>query len=133
LKYFFVWILLPLTIVLLFYILWINGYLMLSRKTSKLFICSFRHNKRCRIKFACCNGYIKKIVKFKENRSYVFIFNCDVKEGVALVEIQDKNKKLLLHLDSNTPKATLNIDKKCRYYIVLKFEKASGEYELSWN
>ena len=132
-KYFYVWILLPPVIILLFYILWINGYLMLSRKTSKLFIGSFRHKNRCRIKFVCSNGYIKKIVKFKENRSYIFLLNCNVNEGVVLLEIQDKNKKLLLHLDSNTPNATLNVDKKCRYYMVLKFKKASGEVELLWN
>lgn len=124
--------------IILFYTLWINGYLIISRKTAKLFIASFKNKKRCRIKFVSCNGCIKKILKFKENRSYDFCLNSIVKNGLVLAEILDNNKKLLLHLDSNMPNATINIDKKnidkkCRYYLILKFEEATGELEFLWN
>lgn len=131
--YLFICILLMTFLIILFYTLWINGYLIISRKTAKLFIASFRNKKRCRIKFVSCNGYIKKILKFKENRSYDFCLNGIVENGLIMAEIRDNNKKILLHMDSNIPNATINVDKKCRYYLILKFEEATGELEFLWN
>ena len=131
--YLFICILLMTFFIILFYTLWINGYLIISSKTAKLFIASFRNKKRCRIKFVSCNGYIKKILKFKENRSYDFCLNSIVENGLVLAEIWDNNKKILLHMDSDMPNSSINVDKKCRYYLILKFEKATGELELLWN
>ena len=118
---------------ILFYILWIKGYLIMSRTTAKLFIESFRNKDRCRIKFVSCNGYIKKIIKFKENRTYDFCLKSKVENGLVFAEIWDSNKKVLLHLDSDMPNSSINVDKKCRYYLFLKFEKATGDLELLWN
>ena len=132
-KYLFICILLMTFLSILFYILWIKGYLIISRKTAKLFIGSLRNKERCRIKFVSCNGYIKKIIKFKENRTYDFCLKSKVENGLVLAEIWDSNKKILLHLNSDMPSSSINVDKKCRYYLVLKFEKATGELELLWN
>lgn len=132
-KYLFIGILLMTFLSIMFYILWIKGYLIISRKTAKLFIGSLRNKERCRIKFASCNGYIKKIIKFKENRTYDFCLKSKVENGLVLAEIWDSNKKILLHLNSDMPNSSINVDKKCRYYLFLKFEKATGELELLWN
>ncbi len=132
-KYLFIGTLIITFLSILFYILWIKGYLIISRKTAKLFIGSFRNKERCSIKFVSCNGYIKKIVKFKENRTYDFCLKSKVENGLVFAEIWDSNKKTLLHLDSNMPNSSINVDKKCRYYLILKFEKATGELELLWN
>ena len=132
-KNLFIWILFMTFLSILFYILWIKGYLIISRKTAKLFIGSLRNKERCRIKFVSCNGYIKKIIKFKENRTYGFCLKSKVENGLVLAEIWDSNKKMLLGLDSDMPNSSINVDKKCRYYLILKFEKATGELELLWN
>lgn len=132
-KNLFIWILFMTFLSIMFYILWIKGYLIISRKTAKLFIGSLRNKERCRIKFASCNGYIKKIIKFKGNRTYDFCLKSKVENGLVLAEIWDSNKKILLGLNSDMPSSSINVDKKCRYYLVLKFEKATGELELLWN
>lgn len=132
-KYLFIGILSMTFFSILFYILWIKGYLIMSITTAKLFIGSLRNKERCRIKFVSCNGYIKKIIKFKENRTYDFCLKSKVENGLVLAEIWDSNKKILLHLNSDMPSSSINVDKKCRYYLVLKFEKATGELELLWN
>ena len=100
-KYLFIGILIITFLSALFYILWIKGYLIISRKTAKLFIGSLRNKDGCSIKFVSCNGYIKKIVKFKENRTYDFCLKSKVENGLVFAEIWDSNKKVLLHLDSD--------------------------------
>lgn len=51
--------------IILFYILWINGYLIKSKKTALLFIGSFKRKNGCKIKLKSCKGYIKKVIKIK--------------------------------------------------------------------
>lgn len=130
--YIMIWVPLSIILFILFYALWINGYLIKSRKTSKLFIGSFRLKNTCKINFKSCNGYIKKVLKIIESHNYKFTFNGNVLKGYVTAEIQDINKKTLLQLDKNNPESTVNLEKKYRYYLVLRFENADGELELAW-
>ena len=60
------------TIVLLItYYLYVNGYVFVSSKRAVLFIGS-KGGKKAR--FVSCTGYIKRAVKFKENRLCQFTF-----------------------------------------------------------
>jgi len=126
----------PITIVIfiiLFYILWINGYLTKSVMASVLFVGSLRSKNRCRFKFIYCNGYIKKVIKIKESRNYIFIFNSNITNGYVTAEVQDVNKRILLQLDKDNPESVIKLEKNYRYYLVLRFVKAKGEFDLAWN
>lgn len=129
----FIWVPLSIVAIFLFYILWINGYLIKSRKTSILFVGSFRQKRKCKIKFSSCNGYIKKVLKIRESHNYAFAFNSNITSGFVKAEIQNKSKKIILQLDENNPKSAINLDKNRRYYLVLKFKNADGDLDLTWN
>ena len=122
----------PLLIILL-YALWINGYLIKSRKTAVLFIASFRPKQRCKIIFKSCNGYMKKVIKIRESRNYQFAFNSNIAGGYVTAEILDADKRILPQLDSNNPESAIALEKHQRYYLVVRFDKADGEFDLTWN
>ena len=119
-------------LIILIYVLWINGYLVKSSKTAVLFLGSYRPRNRCKFKFISCNGYIKKVIKIRESRNYIFTFNSNITNGNVTTEIQDVNKRVLLQVDKDNPEATVKLEKTNRYYLVLRFEKADGEFELAW-
>lgn len=131
--YVFIWVALSIASIFLFYLLWINGYMIISRKTSILFVGSLRRKSRCKVKFKSCNGYIKKVIKIRESRNYIFTLNSNITNGNFSAEIKDRNKKILLQLDKNNPESSINLDKNCRYYLVLRFENADGKFDLTWN
>lgn len=131
----YVFILLAITIafVILFYTLWIKGYLIIKRKTAKKFIGSVKFRRRLNIKFTSCNGYIKKVLKIKESRNYLFSFESIIEKGNVTVEILDRSKEKILQLDRSNLEKDIFLDKNSRYYLVLRFENADGELDLSWN
>lgn len=129
----FIWVPLSIVAIILFYVLWINGFLIKSRKTSASFVGSFRQKQRCKIKFKSCDGYIKKVIKIRESRNYKFTFNSNTTNGYVTAEILDVNKKVLLQLDNNNPESAIKLEKNNRYYLVLRFVTADGEIDLTWN
>lgn len=131
--YIFLCIPLSIVLIILFYVLWINGYLVKSRKTAILIVGSVRQKNRCKLKFKSCNGYIKKVIKIRESLNYKFTFNSNITKGYVTAEVQDVNKKILLQLDSNNPEASIKLEKNYRYYLVIRFVKADGEFDLAWN
>lgn len=129
-----IWTLISIAVtIILFYVLWINGYLIKSRKTSILFVGSLRTKNRCKFKFKNCNGYIKKVIKIRGGRNYKFTFNSNITNGYVAAEIQDVNKRILLQLDKDNPESAINLENNYRYYLVLRFAKAEGEFDLAWN
>jgi len=131
-RHFYITIILIIASGFLFYILWLNGYMILSRKSAVLFV-GLRKKGRYSIKFASCSGWVKKVIKIYESRNYTFKFKCNISKGNVTAEIRDKSKNMLLRLDKNNPESTINLQKNSRYYLVLKFENADGDLELTWN
>ncbi|CRZ34023.1 hypothetical protein DFR55_10811 [Herbinix hemicellulosilytica] len=130
------YLLIPLSIVLiiiLLYLLWINGYLIISRKTAVLFVGLLRKKGRCKVKFKSCNGNVKRVIKINESKNYIFNLNTNISKGNVTAEIKDKNKRSLLQLDKSNQNATLNLNENERYYLILSFENADGELELTWS
>lgn len=119
-------------VVLVFYALWCSGYLVVNRKRAVLFVGSLPGKSRCGAKFSSCTGYMKRVIRFKESRSYEFDFQSTVTKGFVAVEVQDRNKEIILQLNKNVPKGTVAVSEKQRYYLVFRFENADGAYELRW-
>jgi len=126
-------LLLPIAFILLFYILWINGYMVKSSKAAMLFVFKVRRKNRCKIYFKSCSGYIKRVIKISESRRFLFTFDGDITKGNVTAEVQDAGKKTLLKLDISNPESAVDLDKNKRYYLVVNFENADGEFDLVWN
>ena len=75
----------------------------------------------------------KKGNKFNESREYTFKLDGDVSKGSIHVIIENKNKETILDLTPEIKTGMLTVDEKCRYYLMLKFEKADGKIKLQWD
>ena len=123
------WALMIVGIVLLFYILYINGYMVLNSKRALMYV-GAAWGKRA--SFTSCSGYTKRVIKFEEVRTYYFDLNLELNKGDVTVEILDKEKQCLLSLDQDTPQGSIDVQKGNRYYLVVRFRAASGNYTIDW-
>ncbi|MEM1485564.1 hypothetical protein V6615_11895 [Oscillospiraceae bacterium PP1C4] len=128
----FVWLLLAIGLPILFYILWIKGYLVVNTKRAILFVGSLRKKSRCKIRFLSCSGVAKKVLNFSEVRSYTFNLDSKITKGNVSIEILNKHKDIKLELKPSVTTGTLFVEEKEMYYLIFKFDKADGEYELTW-
>ena len=126
-------VLIFLIVCLLFYILWISGYLIINQKRALLYFDRRGKDSASRkITFSSCTGYTKRVPNLSKNHSYQFSFSSDITKGTAIAEIQDKNKNVLFFLDNIHPVQNLNTAQISRYYLVFRFQKADGTICLEW-
>ena len=116
----------------IFYVLYINGYMVLGKKTAKIFVGKNRGTNAYWSQFASCNGTLKRVARFRDSKEYKFHLDAGLAEGTVLVELLDKDKNVIMSLSPENPDAAFSVDKKNRYYMVYKFEHATGSYELTW-
>ena len=117
---------------ILFYILYMQGFLVINAKRAVMFMGSIRRKSDCKAKFTMCSGSMKRVIRFEEDKTYNFSLNSKLTSGEMEVKILDSSKQPVITLDSNNPKANLDADRKQRYYLVFLFESATGSYELRW-
>lgn len=117
---------------IIFYVLYSNGYMILGKKTAKIFVGKNRGTNAYWSQFAECNGELKKVARFRNSKEYKFHLNAGLAEGTVSVELLDKDKNVIMKLTPETPDASFTVDKKLRYYMVYKFEHATGSYEMTW-
>lgn len=118
----------------LLYTLYICGFMVINAKSAVLFIGSAKRVKNSwGATFQSCNGYIKKVIRFKEEGENTFSFENNITKGLVTAELQDVHKKPVLLLDCNNTAARVNVKRKSRYYLILRFTNADGKCELSWN
>lgn len=120
-------------LVFLFYALWINGYITLQSKFARLFVGSLGYKNKSKATFSSCSGYTKRVIKFRDSRSYEVCFNSYITKGIVTAEIQNRNKEIILQLDQHISQGYITTDSKERYYLIFRFEKADGHYEFTWN
>ena len=123
------WVLIIVGMVLLFYILYINGYMVMNSKRALMYV-GVAWGKRA--SFTSCSGYTKRVIKLDEPRTYYFDLNLELNKGDVTVEILDRQKQCLLSLDQNTAQGSINVEKGNRYYMVVRFRAASGNYAIDW-
>ncbi len=111
------------------YLLYTGGYMVMNNKKALTFIGSQRGNKAS---FTSCNGWMKRVVKFKESRNYAFDLDVKLSKGDMQIELLDEKKQLIMRLDGDNPKAVIEVASDRRYYLVYRFTKASGNYELKY-
>lgn len=111
-----------------FYLLYINGYMIINAKRATLFLGKER-GKYAR--FASCSGYMKRVIRFRESREYVFSFETELEKGEVCVELWKGNKDKILSLTDRGTQ-TVSVESKERHYLILRFVSATGSYHIDW-
>ena len=116
----------------IYYLLYNNGYMISGSKSAKAFVGKNRGTNAFWTQFVDCSGELKKVAKFRRSKEYKFRLDAGLNYGTVAIEILDKEKNVLLCLTPEQSEASIEVDKKKRYYMVYKFEAATGAYELTW-
>lgn len=111
------------------YVLYMKGMIPISVKSAVMFIGGPGCKKAT---FTSCNGYIKRIVKFKKDKVYNFTLHSNLTAGSIAVELIDKNKQTVLRLDEDNT-VVFGSNHSGPYTLMIRFHSATGEYELDWN
>lgn len=123
-------------ILVLMYILYINGFLTYNAKTALLYkgTASFGKAQNYRkAKFSSCSGMTKSVIRLEKGKAYQFALFQSVTKGTVYVEIQDGKGEIIRKLDDEAPAATIIAEEKTRCCLVTKFVNADGEYTLCWD
>lgn len=112
-----------------FYVLYINGWLVLQSKRAVMYTGSRRGKKAS---FISCTGYVKKVVKFRESRKYRFELKSELTKGEIRAILSEAGGGEILQLDSSRSVGEISVEKGRRYGLTMQFESASGKYELDW-
>ena len=125
-------ILILLLLPVIYYVLYINGYMITGSKSAKVFVGKNRGTNTFWSQFVECSGRLKKVARFRKSKEYKFHLDVGLATGTISVELLDKEKNVIMSLAPETPNASVNVDKKKKYYMVYKFEDATGSYEMTW-
>lgn len=125
-------ILILLLLPVVFYVLYINGYLITGSKSAKVYVGKNRGKNAFWANFVSCSGEMKHVARFRRDGIYRFKLNGGVTTGSVAVELWDKEKNVLLRLTPEQPEGTVEVDRKKRYYMVYQYASATGSYELTW-
>ena len=112
-----------------FYLLYINGFVVINAKRAVLYF-GFMGGRKAT--FTSCTGYTKRVIKFDTGGPMNFDFHLELSKGEVVMELLDSTKQCVLKLDRTNPRATLSVDAPKRYYLVFRFQSASGNYLLTW-
>ena len=112
-----------------FYLLYINGFVVINAKRAVLYF-GFMGGKKAT--FTSCTGYTKRVIKFDASGPVHFQLNLELSKGEVTMELLDAAKQCVLKLDRTNPSSVLQIDAKKRYYLVFRFQSATGNYLLTW-
>ena len=112
------------------WLLYINGYMVMSSKRAVSFVGSDRGR---RASLTACTGYIKRAVRFSESKTLRADLTLTLDKGYVYAELLDDRKQQILRLDENRPNGNISVEKGRRYWLIFHFESATGEYALQLN
>lgn len=120
-------ILIVLIVTAVYSLLYLCGCLVIHRKRAVVFISTKRGNQAT---FTGCTGYMKRIIRFRENKNYRFILDCALNKGKMEIELLDTDKQQLMCLNSQNQSANIPAEKNKRYTLIFRFRSATGKYIL---
>lgn len=110
-----------------FIFLYNQGYMVAKSISAVTFIGSAKGNGAT---FTSCNGYMKRVVKFKTDGTYTFVLDAELSKGDITVELLDSAKQKIMQLNCSNQSETITVVKKMKYYLVINFKSATGRYTL---
>lgn len=117
----------------LLYALYDRGYLPVKSMSAIHFIGSMgAGTNKTSATFGSATGKITRVLRFKESKPYEFVFKGKVTKGTVQACVLESSKIPDLVLDSECPSGTVHAVKGQRYYLVIQFQNATGEFSLTW-
>lgn len=117
----------------LFYVLYDRGYMPVKSMSAIHFIGNMgAGTNKASAAFGSATGQIRRVLRFKESKPYEFTFKGKITKGTVQAYVLESNKIPDLVLDNDCPSGIVHAVKGQRYYLVIQFQNASGEYNLSW-
>lgn len=110
-----------------FIFLYRQGYMVSKSVSAVAFIGTTKGNSA---RFTSCSGYMKRIIKFKADGTYNFILDVELCKGDMSVELYDSTKQKIMQLNCSNRSASVTVEKKKKYYLVINFRSATGRYVL---
>ena len=118
----------------LLYVLYDRGYLPVKSMRAIHFIGNMgTGTNKASAAFGSATGQIRRVLRFKESKPYEFTFKGKISKGTVEACVLESNKIPELVLNDECPSGTIHAVKGQRYYLVIRFQNASGEYTLTWN
>ena len=119
-----------LTVILvgIFAFLYNQGYMVLKSTSAVAFVGSARGYGA---KFTSCSGRMKRIIRFKADGTYTFLLDAELTKGDMSVELLDSGKQTIMLLNCVNRSASVSVEKKKKYYLVICFKSATGRYALT--
>ena len=111
------------------YLQYRNGYIHMQAKSAVMYIGSVGDKHAT---FTSCNGYTKRVVRFKESGTVHLSFQPELSAGNVTAELLDAKKQTILRLSSANRIADVQVEAKKMYYLVIRFQSATGSYHLDW-
>ena len=112
--------------------LYYAGVLPVQQKRALSYIGTGSFQKHCfGASFTGCTGWIRRTLRVKESRSYSFRLSGHIQEGAVRATLQ-KGSESLLTLTADNPTATVFLEKGTFYRLEVRFQSASGDYQLEW-
>ncbi|MCL2055482.1 MAG: hypothetical protein FWG90_13765 [Oscillospiraceae bacterium] len=102
------------------------------KKISAVLITGVSYKNPFSVKIIKCSGYLKKAFYINANEKCVLHFDSEMTDGNVTVEIVDSEKNIISILSNDNKNAVLKSDKKAKYYLVFKFNKATGKFSFGW-
>ena len=111
----------------IFLILYNSGYMIVKSLSAVTFVGS---PKGTGANFTSCSGYIKRIVRFKESGTLHYYLDAELSKGDIFVEILDSKKQSIAKLTRENNHASISVENRKKYYLVVNFISATGRYSL---
>ena len=73
---------------------------------------------------------MKRIVRFKADGTYTFVLDAELSKGDISVELLDSTKQKIMQLSCANRSASITVEKKKKYHLVINFKSATGRYAL---
>jgi len=111
----------------LFVFLYNQGYMIVKSYSAVTFIGSAKGTGG---RFTSCNGYLKRVIRFKEDGEHRFILDVELSKGDLSVDLLDSSKQRIMMLDCANNCASVTVEKNKKYYLIVNFKSATGRYSL---
>ena len=120
-------VLLLISLIGLVLFLYNHGYMIVKSYSAVTFIGSARGTGA---RFVSCNGYLKRIIRFKEEGYRTFILDAELSKGDLSVELLDADKQCIMKLDCVNNSDSVTVERSKKYYLVVNFKSATGRYSI---
>lgn len=111
----------------LFVFLYNQGYMVFKSISAVTFLGA---EKGTGASFSSCSGSMKRVIRFKEDGTYTFLLDAELSKGSMSVELKDSAKQKIMQLNPDSRKASVFVEKKKKYFLVINFRSATGKYTL---